>query len=405
MHDDDDTDIGLESASDADTAIVVTAPKTVSRKSIIVRTITAWAMVGVYMTILLSGHFYCILAGVLIQFELFRELVNVRYIPAKDGRMPWFRSLQWSWFTAAMMWVYGERLHIFFLDHESLSWLLPLTQYTATVTFVLYCVLFVASVLNLRGSLLKFQLSQYMWTILIICIVVLQCKFFASYVLKGLFWFWFPSACVVMNDVSAYFCGITMGKKFIHKPFFKLSPNKTWEGFLGAAVLTCIFSFFFPALLAKFTWLTCPAEGLYLRPFPPALSCDPHWIFAATKYTLPTSVFGLRELTLLPIQIHGLAYGFFASIIAPFGGFFASAIKRAYDLKDFEALIPGHGGVMDRMDCHLLIIGFTSFHYKYFIVSSVPTVQFMMNQAISMSKADQAQLLTELGKVVGGAAA
>ena len=52
-----------------------------------------------------------------------------------------------------------------------------------------------------------------------------------------------------------------MGRKFIQAPFFRISPNKTWEGFLGAAVLTLIFSFFFPALLAQFSWFTCPAEG------------------------------------------------------------------------------------------------------------------------------------------------
>jgi phosphatidate cytidylyltransferase len=41
--------------------------------------------------------------------------------------------------------------------------------------------------------------------------------------------------------------------------------------------------------------------------------------------------------------LHGLCLGTFASIVAPFGGFFASAIKRAYNLKDFSAIIPGHG--------------------------------------------------------------
>ena len=54
---------------------------------------------------------------------------------------------------------------------------------------------------------------------------------------------------------------------------------------------------------------------------------------------------GVDQLTLLPIQLHALALGLFASVVAPFGGFFASGIKRAYGLNDFAALIPGHGGV------------------------------------------------------------
>jgi phosphatidate cytidylyltransferase len=41
----------------------------------------------------------------------------------------------------------------------------------------------------------------------------------------------------------------------------------------------------------------------------------------------------------------------FASLVAPFGGFFASGFKRAFNIKDFGDSIPGHGGMTDRMDC------------------------------------------------------
>ena len=44
----------------------------------------------------------------------------------------------------------------------------------------------------------------------------------------------------------------------------------------------------------------------------------------------------------------------FASTVAPFGGFLASAIKRAYKVKDFSDLIPEHGGVVDRFDCQFI---------------------------------------------------
>ena len=46
----------------------------------------------------------------------------------------------------------------------------------------------------------------------------------------------------------------------------------------------------------------------------------------------------------------------FASIIAPFGGFFASGFKRGFKIKDFGDSIPGHGGMTDRMDCQVTLL-------------------------------------------------
>lgn len=45
----------------------------------------------------------------------------------------------------------------------------------------------------------------------------------------------------------------------------------------------------------------------------------------------------------------------FASLVAPFGGFFASGFKRAFKIKDFGDTIPGHGGFTDRMDCQIIM--------------------------------------------------
>jgi phosphatidate cytidylyltransferase len=53
---------------------------------------------------------------------------------------------------------------------------------------------------------------------------------------QGLIWFIVPVSMVVINDVMAYLFGFFFGKT----PLIKLSPKKTWEGFIGGAISTVI---------------------------------------------------------------------------------------------------------------------------------------------------------------------
>ena len=65
--------------------------------------------------------------------------------------------------------------------------------------------------------------------------------------------------------------------------------------------------------------------------------------------------------------MHGLLLGVFGSLVAPFGGLLMSGIKRAYEIKDFDSIIPGHGGVTDRLDCQLVMIFYTYVHHQTFV--------------------------------------
>mmetsp|Transcript_19950 Transcript_19950/g.14395 ORF Transcript_19950/g.14395 Transcript_19950/m.14395 type:complete len:98 (+) Transcript_19950:1058-1351(+) len=60
-------------------------------------------------------------------------------------------------------------------------------------------------------------------------------------------------------------------------------------------------------------------------------------------------------------MILALCFAVFSSLAAPFAGFFASGMKRVYDIKDFGTILPGHGGFVDRFDCHFtnIIFGLT----------------------------------------------
>ncbi|PVV02560.1 hypothetical protein BB560_002986 [Smittium megazygosporum] len=87
----------------------------------------------------------------------------------------------------------------------------------------------------------------------------------------------------------------------------------------------------------------------------------------------------------------------FASLIAPFGGFFASGVKRALKIKDFGDSIPGHGGLTDRFDCQFIMAAFSYMYYSTFIRNSMVSASKMMTTILSsLSVEDQVLLFTSL---------
>lgn len=116
-------------------------------------------------------------------------------------------------------------------------------------------------------------------------------------------------ALLWINDSGAYIVGSLTGR---HKLCPSISPNKTWEGFLGGCLLTVI-----GALLLD-------------------LWCD--------------SFFGMGHI---PLWIW-IAIGVLTCIFGTLGDLLESKIKRFYGAKDSGHWIPGHGGILDRIDSFLL---------------------------------------------------
>ena len=99
------------------------------------------------------------------------------------------------------------------------------------------------------------------------------------------------------------------------------------------------------------------------------------------------------------MQFHILVFATFASLIAPFGGFFASGLKRTFKIKDFGESIPGHGGITDRMDCQFIMGFFAFMYYQSFIAVYKASVGGVIETAIQgLNVEEQVEVVRGLAK-------
>ena len=77
---------------------------------------------------------------------------------------------------------------------------------------------------------------------------------------------------------------------------------------------------------------------------------------------------GYASIMVKPAVIYTIVYALYASLFAPFVGFFASGFKRAIGIKDFADTLPGHGGWTDRMDCITVMCIFNYFFVTHVIL-------------------------------------
>ncbi|XP_022720684.1 phosphatidate cytidylyltransferase 2-like isoform X5 [Durio zibethinus] len=327
-------------------------------KSMWIRTHSTVWMIGGFALIVYMGHLYITAMVVVIQIFMAKELFNLLRKAHEDRHLPGFRLLNWHFFFTAMLFVYGRLLsqplvNTVTSDKFLYQFVSNLIKYHMAICYFSYIAGFMWFILTLKKKMYKYQFGQYAWTHMILIVVFTQSSFTVANIFEGIFWFLLPASLIIINDIFAYIFGFFFGRT----PLIKLSPKKTWEGFIGASVTTIISAFVLANILGRFKWLTCPRKDLSTG----WLQCDPGPLFKPEHHTLPGWItqwtflqFPWKEISILPVQWHALCFGLFASIIAPFGGFFASGFKRAFKIKDFGDSIPGHGGITDRMDCQLL---------------------------------------------------
>lgn len=174
------------------------------------------------------------------------------------------------------------------------------------------------------------------------------------------------------------------------------------SGFVGAWICTIFFGFVLTNILMRYTYFICPVTDLGANIFT-GLDCTPNPVFLPHTYTLPfiPPNFTLlpTKLTVAPIQFHILVMASFASLIAPFGGFFASGLKRTFNIKDFGDSIPGHGGMTDRMDCQFIMGFFAFMYYQSFIAVYKASVGSVIETAIQgLTYEEQMEVVRGLAK-------
>jgi phosphatidate cytidylyltransferase len=249
-------------------------------------------------------------AGTVVSIVLF-SLISflalrefVTLVPTKPGD---HRALFWSFFVVTPV-----QYYLIWLQWYGLfSILIPV-----------YVSIFLALRLALAGDTDRFleRAATNQWALMI-------CVYFVSYVpallmlripgyeRQGPKLMFFLVLVVQLSDVLQYVWGKSLGKRRIAP---SISPNKTWEGLVGGVVCAT-------ALGAAIWWAT---------PFSPAVAALMAFVLAAMGFA---------------------------------GGLIMSAIKRDRGVKDYGALIGGHGGVLDRIDslCFAAPIFFHLIRYFY----------------------------------------
>lgn len=376
-------------SKDDDLAAAIPLPLSQRWKKWVVRTITTWTLIGVFALIVNQGPVAISVTIVGLQFLAFREVVSIGYAWNQEKHLPLFRVQQWYFLFVALFLLYGRNTLVW---GETNVWggseatpnaLLWVRDHYTFVAFCAWALGLVVVVLTLHPQTLRYQLAQFALTHMCLLLVVFPIIFVVRNTFNGLFWFLLPSTLIFVNDITAYMWGFHFGKT----PLIQLSPKKTWEGFIGGGFCTLLWGFYFPLFLVKYGWIICPRA---------APECAVSWAFLPREYSFSIGETDYFTTTLLPVQFHGLFLAVFASVVAPFGGFFASGVKRAYKLKDFANLLPGHGGIIDRVDCQFLMALFTYTFYINFVERYDPSVQEIVATLRNLSAGDFAAVASAM---------
>ncbi len=243
-----------------------------------------WVMCAIFILAIATGGTGAVLFFGLISFLALREFITLT--PTHRGD---HRTLFWAFFVVIPVHYYLVAIHWYGL----FSIMIPV-----------YVFLFVPFRSVLAGDTANFleRTAKIQWGLMACVFCVSHAPALLMLEIPGFHGnarlLFFLVLVAQLSDVLQYVFGKTLGRRKI-APL--VSPNKTWEGFLGGVICS--------SLMGAALW----------------------W---ATPFT--------------PLQAGGMAL--VITIMGFGGGLCMSAIKRDRGIKDFGTLIDGHGGIMDRID-------------------------------------------------------
>jgi len=194
------------------------------------------------------------------------------------------------------------------LCHDQLQFL-----FVIILMVILSCLLFLFRIRDIRQSAgeVSLLLMGFLYVPLLLGHLVLL-----RGIPNGVQWILLLLVIVMSGDSAAFYAGSTFGKKKLYEA---VSPNKTMEGAMGGLAGSLV-----GALLTKFTFFT--------------------------------------ELSVVDAVATALLLG----ILGQLGDLFESLLKRSFGVKDSGVIIPGHGGILDRLDS-VLFAAPAAFYYAIFV--------------------------------------
>lgn len=219
----------------------------------------------------------------------------------------------WEWSrlltpqARAAAWIYALFclvIILFLLGMQNVSW-----QFALLLLAVIFW-FFVAPFLLAKGMNLSLEKLRPFYVVL--GLIVLPATWFALVFLRelGLIFLLTSMAFVWVADIGAYFVGKAFGK---HKLAVQISPGKSIEGAIGGLILCYVYAFL----------------------------CVYYFSFESTLFGAWAIRFGWVPMFLMVTVLTAFSI---------FGDLFESQLKRLAGVKDSSHLLPGHGGVLDRVD-------------------------------------------------------